>query len=437
MSKHASPTATSSNSINSDTPSKKPKLSLIRRRFTVNYEPSICRSPRRRKESRKRRRDAAASNAPMPLWTPINDVDLTRRQPSTTTTKTKSTSSVLFNSFVAGALAGSLADLTVHPIDTINTRIKASSGKYVGGSMAYTYRVVRTEGAGSLYKGIGPTVYQALPMNAVWFMTYEVSKKFGTEHCSPGYEPLVHMGSGALGELLSAVLYVPFDVVKARMQLGDNPHATSGGIIQSKSNYQGTFQGMSTILKTEGISGLYSGFKAVILADCTMQALQFMFYEKMKLVVLKNKHQREHLRHTGAMALASNFTTVSASRDVNANDVNGDANDNDDDVSLDSKDIFFCGSVSGATAAFLTNPIDTVTARLMTQGHGAVAGGEAELKYSGVMQCAKSIVHEEGSGSLMRGWLPRTARFAVLGALTLVVYEQLRGLIGFEDDDDD
>ena len=155
-----------------------------------------------------------------------------------------------------------------------------------------------------------------------------------------------------------------------------------------------------------------------------------MFYEKMKLVVLRNKRQREHLRRTGKMAMAATKFPTEAFELA-------EAADEYSDVKLDSKDIFCCGSVSGATAAFLTNPIDTVTARLMTQGHGAAAGREADLKYSGVMQCAKSIVEEEGSGSLMRGWLPRTTRFAVLGALTLVVYEQLRGLIGCEEEEED
>ena len=424
-------------------PHKPKKLSLIRRRFTVNYEPSICRSPRRRRASNQRAQDNATSNKPSPLWTPLDQVDQARRrnQTSTSSSSTSSSSStnalvsshkpssspssasILFNSFIAGALAGSLADITVHPIDTINTRLKVSSGKHLGGTLGYVLRTIYTEGFSALYKGIGPTIYQTLPMNAVWFGTYEYSKKVGTEHCPVGYEPLVHLSSGALGELTSSIFYVPFDVVKTRMQLGENPHEASRGTVGSVSNYNNTWDAFNTIYRKEGVRGLYSGYKACILADCSMQALQFMFYERMKTVLLKNKkawHEKEQLQ-AAAAAAATNTTGQ---------------------LALDAKEIFFCGAVSGGTAAFLTNPVDTVTARLMTQGYGAATTTVVTtkdvplLKYSGVWQCAQTIVREEGAQSLMRGWLPRTLRFSVLGALTLAVYEKLRDIMGFEDEDD-
>jgi hypothetical protein len=393
----------------------------------MNYEPSICRSPRRRKASRKRRRDAITT----PLWTPLDQVDRARRRNQTstasssssssfssssssssfTTSTAPSTSSILFNSFIAGALAGSLADITVHPIDTLNTRLKVASGKHMGGTFGYALRTVYTEGFSALYKGIGPTIYQTLPMNAVWFVTYEFCKQTGTEHCAPGYEPIVHLGSGAIGELTSSIFYVPFDVVKTRMQLGDNPHEASRGTVRSQSNYRNTFHALSTIFKNEGIAGLYSGYKACILADCTMQALQFMFYERMKTVVSNNKRRQQQQNSLHFI---------------------------EENPQLDSKEVFFSGAVSGATAAFLTNPIDTVTARLMTQGHGAAAAAttKSELKYTGVFQCARTIINDEGATSLMRGWFPRTARFGILGALTLLVYEKLRDIWEFEDDED-
>ena len=53
-----------------------------------------------------------------------------------------------------------------------------------------------------------------------------------------------------------------------------------------------------------------------------------------------------------------------------------------------------------------------------------------------MIECGKTIVREEGVTSLMRGWFPRTIRFGILGALTLAVYEKLRDVMGFEDDDD-
>ena len=180
------------NKVEAPPPPKKP-LSLIRRRFTLNYEPSICRSKPGKRRRRRHIQESSEDSSFTTLWTPLDQVDQAKRRNQMTTTKNNSTTSssttnsILFNSFIAGALAGSLADLTVHPIDTINTRLKVTSGRHKGGTFGYIGRTIYREGIGALYKGIGPTIYQTLPMNAVWFVTYEFCKQTGTEYVSPGY----------------------------------------------------------------------------------------------------------------------------------------------------------------------------------------------------------------------------------------------------------
>ena len=161
-----------------------------------------------------------------------------------------------------------------------------------------------------------------------------------------------------------------------------------------------------------------------------MQALQFMFYERMKTIIANKKKRRLQLE------------------EIYSNQNQSNKNQHNSSISylppLDAAEVFLAGAVSGATAAFLTNPIDTVTARLMTQGHGSLVETNSKtastlpsLKYStSVIECGKTIVREEGVTSLMRGWFPRTIRFGILGALTLAVYEKLRDVMGFEDDDD-
>ena len=176
-----------------EAPLTKKPLSLIRRRFTLNYEPSICRSKPGKRRRRRHIQESSEDSSFTTLWTPLDQVDQAKRRNQMTTTKNNSTTSssttnsILFNSFIAGALAGSLADLTVHPIDTINTRLKVTSGRHKGGTFGYIGRTIYREGFGALYKGIGPTIYQTLPMNAVWFVTYEFCKQTGTEYVSPGY----------------------------------------------------------------------------------------------------------------------------------------------------------------------------------------------------------------------------------------------------------
>lgn len=342
--------------------------------------------------------------------------------------------SFLGSAFVAGAFAGSIADLTMHPVDTINTRMKVSRGPPVrGGTLGYASHVVYSEGLFSLYRGIGATMAQALPMNAFWFVTYEGCKQQGMKYFDEAYAPAVHFCSAGLGELVSSIFYVPFDVVKTRMQLGKNPKLSSAGSVVASSNYSGTFSALKCIWRSEGVAGLYSGYRACIVSDCSVSALQFMFYEKLKKVLTKIRQDKDEdarsnslekvLVYKGEQETCSHLSTQKAE--------------------LDSRDVFWAGAMAGSMAAFLTNPVDTMTARLMTQGQsdGSLLhlGSKQELRYGSgdLLSCARSIMKEEGAHAFMRGWFPRSVRFGALGAIQLAVYEKLRSIMGFEDDEDE
>ena len=83
-----------------------------------------------------------------------------------------------------------------------------------------------------------------------------------------------YLAAGAMSELAASNIYTPFEVVKTRMQLGNSwLNAVSPRV------YTGTFNAFKTILNNEGL-GLYSGYRACILTDCTYSALQFLVYEK-------------------------------------------------------------------------------------------------------------------------------------------------------------
>ena len=94
--------------------------------------------------------------------------------------------------------------------------------------------------------------------------------------------------------------------------------------------------------------------------------------------------------------------------------------------------------MAGSTAAFLTNPIDTMTARLMTQGHSVTVDSQQQLRYGSgdLLSCARAIFRDEGAHAFMRGWFPRSARFGALGAIQLALYEKLKLVFGFVEDDD-
>lgn len=72
-------------------------------------------------------------------------------------------------------------------------------------------------------------------------------------------------------------MYVPSEVLKTRLQLQgryNNPFFNSGY------NYRSTAHAARTIIRFEGVSALFYGYKATIFRDLPFSALQFAFYEK-------------------------------------------------------------------------------------------------------------------------------------------------------------
>ena len=83
--------------------------------------------------------------------------------------------------------------------------------------------------------------------------------------------------AGFIADLAASFVYVPSEVLKTRLQLQgryNNPFFNSGY------NYQGTIDASRTIVRKEGISALFHGYKATIFRDLPMSALQFAFYEQ-------------------------------------------------------------------------------------------------------------------------------------------------------------
>ena len=178
----------------------------------------------------------------------------------------------------AGGLGGSTGDMLMHSLDTVKTRQQGDTSippRYPSLPSAYA-RILRQEGlARGLYAGVTPAFLGSFPGTLLFFGCYEYSKR---TLLGAGLAPsLSYLTAGFLADLAASVVYVPSEVLKTRLQLQgrwNNPYTASGY------NYRGMTDALRTIVRTEGVSALFQGYKATLARDLPFSALQFAFYEQ-------------------------------------------------------------------------------------------------------------------------------------------------------------
>lgn len=179
---------------------------------------------------------------------------------------------------IAGGLGGTSGDLLMHSIDTVKTRQQGDPHKPPKyGSLSSTYvKIFRQEGfRRGLYSGVVPAFLGSFPGTIIFFGAYEYSKRHMLD---AGINPsLSYLAGGFIADFAASFVYVPSEVLKTRLQLQgryNNPFFNSGY------NYRGTIDAARTIVRREGVSALFHGYKATIFRDLPFSALQFAFYEQ-------------------------------------------------------------------------------------------------------------------------------------------------------------
>ena len=182
------------------------------------------------------------------------------------------------HAMLAGGIGGTTGDMLMHSLDTVKTRQQGDPHlppKYT--SMGNTYwTILRQEGVRKgLYGGVLPAFLGSFAGTTIFFGCYEYSKRFMVDH---GVNPSVaYFTAGFFADLAASPVYVPTEVLKTRLQLQgrfNNPSFSSGY------NYRGTLHALRTIYQTEGITELFSGYKATIFRDLPFSAIQFAIYEQ-------------------------------------------------------------------------------------------------------------------------------------------------------------
>lgn len=178
--------------------------------------------------------------------------------------------------FVAGSLAGVIAQSTIYPMEVLKTRLALrKTGQYKGISDC-AKQIMRGEGVAAFYKGYVPNMLGIIPYAGIDLAVYETLKntwlqRYGTDSADPGVFVLLACGtvSSTCGQLAS----YPLALVRTRMQAQASVQGAS------QVSMTGLFK---QIMKTEGPTGLYRGLTPNFLKVIPAVSISYVVYEHIK-----------------------------------------------------------------------------------------------------------------------------------------------------------
>ncbi|KAI1278510.1 mitochondrial carrier domain-containing protein [Xylaria sp. FL0933] len=195
-----------------------------------------------------------------------------------------------YSKFVAGGVAGMVAQFCVYPLDTLKFRLQSEyvSGGPRGNALLFqTARKMLAEGGPrAAYRGVtmglvGMFPYSAIDMGTFEFLktTYIQYKAKATgcheEDAQPSTFATGIMGasSGAFG---ASVVY-PLNVLRTRLQ--------TQGTSMHPARYTGIWDVAQKTVKNEGVRGLYKGLMPNLLKVAPALSITWMVYENTKKVM--------------------------------------------------------------------------------------------------------------------------------------------------------
>lgn len=272
-------------------------------------------------------------------------------------------------------MAGTSAVITVsfiHPIDVVKTRIQVSSEYSALGMGGTVKKVMSDEGFTALWKGVNAAWLREASYTSLRLGLYEPTKiLFGANDAgAPFYKKfLAGSAAGAIGSLAGN----PFDVLKTKMM------TASGKEVPSITKTAGD------LMANQGIGGFYRGIDSNIARAMVLNGTKMACYDQTKEIVVATTGLSKK-------ALPTQFLSAVA---------------------------------AGFFMTCTVSPFDMVRTRLMNQP------ADARI-YNNALDCAMKIATQEGPLTFWRGFMPIWSRFAPTTTLQLVIFEQLRGMMGMK-----
>jgi len=186
------------------------------------------------------------------------------------------------NTLIAGALARTLATVTMLPVTVVKTRFEGFGTNQYNNTFHALKTIHATEGVRGLFSGLVPSVLRDAPFAGIYYLFYRQSQVFltttftstnGSNIVSLSVpSSLINFVSGCWAATVATLITHPQDLVKTRLQI--NP------LQRSESSSSRAFRLCSGIYQQEGFKGFYKGLMPRLIRRPISNAITWVIYEE-------------------------------------------------------------------------------------------------------------------------------------------------------------
>ncbi len=225
---------------------------------------------------------------------------------------------------------------------------KIPGGRYTG-TLDAMVKIVKVEGFRSLWSGLPPTLFMAIPQVVLYFTSYEETKRMFGYHEITNPNPAIPVLSGGFARLVAVTVVNPIELIRTKIQ-------------SERLNYVQLTDAVKLAFKNQGIRSLYRGWVPTIWRDVPFSMIYWLSYESLKTHLL---NRTDHKKGEPVNNMAT----------------------------------FLCGATAGSIAAGITCPLDVV------KTHRQVQLGELDVnaRSQQTYQIMKSIYRTKGVSGLFAG----------------------------------
>jgi solute carrier family 25 (mitochondrial uncoupling protein), member 8/9 len=275
-----------------------------------------------------------------------------------------------YTTFLCAGVGACVAEFVTLPVDTAKVRLqllkKAGATGPSQGMIGIGMEIAKREGVLALYKGFWPAMHRQLVFASLRVGLYgQISALFKRD--GQATLPLTSkIAAGLVSGAIGITVATPTDLVKVRFQAESLP------LPGQMPRYSGVMNAYATIVRQEGLAGLWTGLGPNIVRNSVINATELVSYESAKEMLL---HRFEF-----ADGLPVHFTA---------------------------------GAFAGLMATVLGAPVDVVKTRVMASARASVAGVAAEASqtvYTGTIDCVIKTLRNEGPLAFYKGCIPLFVR---------------------------